>query len=64
MGKDSRSKSSAPAVLPALRVWRVVLAVCWPEGEKGKGHASTHAVPAFVIDYAVEALGAQLGFGL
>ena len=56
----------------ALRVWRLVIAICSDEPcdaprhiEVGNGsarHASVEgAMPAFIVDYAVEALSAQLG---
>lgn len=53
----------APAP-PSLRVWRVVLAVCWPADEEGsKRHAGGEGalMPAFIIDYAAERLACQLG---
>ena len=56
----------------ALRVWRLVIATCSDEpcdaprhAEVGNGsarYASVEgAMPAFIVDYAVEALSAQLG---
>mgnify|MGYP003316809331 CR=1 FL=1 len=36
-------------------MWRVIIAVCWPDAT---------ALPAFIVDYSVESLGAQLGFAL
>ena len=37
-----------------LRVWRVVLAICSPEDR------AAAVSPAFIVDYAVEALAAQI----
>jgi len=56
-------------ITPALRIWRLVLAVCWPNRALCQGdplqpiplaEATAAATPAFIIDYAVEALSAQL----
>ena len=73
-GGEHATKSDASS--PALAVWRLVLAICWPDGASAHGQATasrlvepnsqsaaaTTASPAFIIDYAVESMEAQLGF--
>ena len=61
---EAMSDEQQPASLPSLRVWRVVLAVCWPDAPRAGtgGAASPTALPAFIIDYSVERQDAQLGF--
>ena len=52
----ARSVGSNGAAL-AVSVWRVALAICWPlQG----GLEGAHLLPAFVVDYSIEAVGAQL----
>jgi hypothetical protein len=45
------------ATCPALSVRRLVLAICCP----GAARPDARAAPAFIVDYVVEALDAQLG---
>ena len=53
---------------PALNIWRLVLAICWPDAngeikkplESKVQHKSVVAMPAFIIDYAVETVSSQL----
>ena len=58
--RDPKTASAveAPLVIPSLSVWRVVLAMCWPEDGKT---STTTAYPAYIIDYAVELKSLQLG---
>ena len=42
----------------ALSIWRVVLAVCSPNDDAANGPS---LAPAYIIDYSVESLAAQLG---
>lgn len=54
-GAASSSARETPRAIPALSVWRVVLAVC-------SGAPAETALPAFIVDYAIERRASQLGF--
>jgi len=49
--------ADAPDSCLAAGVWRVVLAICWQDC-LGPGHG--FMLPSFVVDYSIEALGAQI----
>lgn len=58
---EARARRTPIPGTSLLRIWRLVLAVCWPAGRDGLDYA---ALPAFIIDYAAEERAAQLDFGL
>ena len=62
---DAKETSEGSNQLPSLRVWRVVLAICWQESKdmrSGSSQAPPSSMPAFIIDYCIEKLSAQLGY--
>jgi hypothetical protein len=58
---SANAADAATGATPALSVWRLVLAICWPPTAGQASPVSVaQAVPAFIVDYAVEKRSAQL----
>ena len=59
--RSANAADAATGATPALSVWRLVLAICWPPTAGQASPVSVaQAVPAFIVDYAVEKRSAQL----
>ena len=58
---SANAADAASGATPALSVWRLVLAICWaPAAGQASPISVAQAVPAFIVDYAVEKRSAQL----